>query len=233
MHRHPFHRLPAVVIVLLVASCMGLLLAGVAAATRQAATDHVRVRLTAAGRAAASAVVIKRADLGPVPGWTGGRKKASAPSPIPCASYNPKQSDLVVTGLSETQWKHSGVEFESDAQVMATPRMVRLDWRRTVVARQVLPCMRSQFAKKDNAKEHFVSVRWVAFPQVARYTRALRLLVDVTTAGGKVRLMVDAVAFGSGRTEVTLTTTAPQVTAPAVRPAEIRLARLLADRIRR
>ena len=178
-------------------------------------------------------MVIKRADLGPVPGWTGGRKKATAPSPIPCASYNPKQSDLVVTGLSETQWKHSGLEFESDAQVLATPRMVRLDWRRTVFAPQVLPCMRSQFAKKDSAKEHFVSVRWVAFPRVARYTRAARLLVDVSTAGGKVRLMVDTVAFGRGRTEVSLTATAPQVAALAVRPAEIRLARLLAGRIRR
>lgn len=233
MHRHPFHRLPAVVGALLVAGCIGLLLAGVAAAKRQAATDRVKVRLTATGRAAASAVVVKRADLGPVPGWTGGRKKASAPSPLSCVNYNPRQSDLVVTGLSETQWKRPGLEFESDAQVMATPRMVRLDWRRTVAARQVLPCMRSQFAKQDSAKEHFVSVRWIAFPRVAKYTRALRLLVDVSTAGGKVRLVLDTVAFGAGRTEVTLTTTAPQVAASAVRPAEIRLARLLAGRIRR
>jgi hypothetical protein len=218
--------------VLLAVGCTALLLAGGAAAKRQAATDRVTVRLTPAGKAAAAAVVITRGDLGPTPGWTGGRKKAQAPTPSPCPSYDPRQSDLVVTGLSETRWKQPGLQFESDAQVMATARMVKLDWRRTVLAPQVLPCIRTTLAKQTTATEHFVSARWIAFPKIAKYTRAARIAIDVKTATGKLRMMVDTVAFGAGRTEVTLTTTAPKAAMPVVRQAEVRLATVLASRIR-
>jgi hypothetical protein len=47
-----------------------------------------------------------------------------------------------------------------------------------------------------------------------------------------LRLFVDLVLVGRGRTEITLTTTAPLVASSAIRAAEIRLARLLASRVR-
>lgn len=204
-----------------------LVLAGVAAA------DKERVRFTAAGQAAARAAVLERADLGPLPGWTGGATKPSPPGTPPCPTYRPKQSDLVLTGSAETQWKRPGLEIQSDAQVLATPKMVLLDWQRTVVAPQMLPCMRSALAKKfSSGTTRFVSANWIAFPRLATYTRALRVVLDVANPGGTVPVVLDTVLVGRGRTEVTLATTAPLVAATAVRVAEIRLARLLVNRIR-
>lgn len=212
---------------LLVCSGAVLVLAGVASADRE------QVRLTHAGQAAARAAVLTRADLGPLPGWTGGARKPSPPGAPACAAYHPTQSDLVLNGSAETDWKRSGLELESEAQVLATPKMVLLDWRRTVVAPQMLPCMRSALAKQlRGGTTRLVSVRWVPFPRLARYTRALRAVLAVKTPTGTVPVMVDTVLVGRGRTEVTLTATAPLAAASAVRSAEVRLARLLVARIR-
>lgn len=212
---------------LLVGLAVALTLAAVAAADRE------RVRLTAAGQAAARAAVLERADLGPLPDWTGGATKPGPPGTPPCGTYRPEQSDLVLIGSAETQWKRPGLELQSDAQVLATPKMVLLDWQRTVVAPQMLSCMRDALAKKfAGGTTRFVSVRWVAFPRLARYTRALRVVLDVRSASATVPVMVETVLVGRGQTEVTLTTTAPLAAARIVRPAETRLARLLVARIR-
>lgn len=140
---------------------------------------------------------------------------------------------MVLIGSAETQWKRQGLVFQSDAQVLATPKMVLLDWQRTVVAPQMLPCMRSALERKfSGGTTAFVSAHWVPFPRFATYTRALRIVLNVTTTTGHVPVMLDTVLVGRGQTEVTLTATAPLAAAAAVRAAEIRLARLLIARIR-
>lgn len=199
--------------------------------TGAAAADKEKVRLTKAGQAAARAVVLRRADLGAATGWSGGAKKPDLSQSMDCAAYEPKQSDLVLVGAAQSVWKHTGLELESEAQVLQTPGMVRLDWQRSVLAPQVLPCMRSAVAKGLRPSQRLVSVQRVSFPRVATYTRAYRALVDVPAATGTVRVLVDMVLVGRGRTEVTLTATAPFVAAPVVRSAEVRLAQLLAGRI--
>jgi hypothetical protein len=96
---------------------------------------------------------------------------------------------------------------------------------------QLLTCLRSLSAKAKNG-ERLVSVRWLSFPRIVPHTRAIRLVIDVTTAAGKVRMMMDLLAMGRGQTETTLTTTAPLADAAVLRPAEERLAILLASRVR-
>jgi hypothetical protein len=223
----PRSRLVATVAAFVVCGGGALVLAGVAAA------DKEKVRLTTAGQAAARTAVLTRADMGPLPDWTGGAQKPSPPGTPPCATYRPKQSDLLSIGSAETQWKRPGLDFQSDAQVLATPRMVLLDWQRTVVAPQMLPCMRSALAKKfSGGTTRFVSTSWTAFPRLAPYTRALRIVLSVKTAAATMPVMLDTVLVGKGRTEVTLTATAPLAAADSVQAAEIRLARLLVARIR-
>lgn len=56
--------------------------------------------------------------------------------------------------------------------------------------------------------------------------------VDVKTSTATIPVMVDVVLVGRGRTEITLATTAPLVAQSVVSAAELRLARLLASRIR-
>ncbi len=171
-----------------------------------------------------------RADLGGAAGWSGGYKKPDLSSGTGCANFNPKQSDLVLIGAAETVFKHPGVEFDSEAQVLETPAMVRLDWRRTVLAPQVMPCLQSNLKKQLSASERLVSVRRIAFPSIAPYIRAYRTTVDVKAGSATTRVFVDLVLVGRGSTEITLTTTAPLVAEPAVRAAEVRLARILVTR---
>ena len=195
-----------------------------------AGADKEKIRLTALGQAAARAAVLQRADLGTSPGWTGGATKPDLSSTMPCSTFHPKQSDLVLTGAARTVWKHAGLEFDSEAQVLATPAMVRLDWQRTVVAPEVLPCLQTGIAKGLSGSERLVSLRRIPFPQIAPYSRAFRAVVDVTTATAAVQVMIDLAVFG--RTEITLSTTAPLLAQQGITAAEIRLARLLVARVR-
>jgi hypothetical protein len=193
-----------------------------------ALADTWRIELTAAGQAAAKAVVLKRADIGTASGWTGRARTPDLTKGPPCSGFNPKQSDLVVKGAAETDWRHTGLDVDSEAVVLQTATMVKLDWQRTVVAPQVLPCLRSAFARQKG----FVSLRRVAFPQVATYTRALRALLDVGSGTLKIRVMTDVIFIGRGRTEGTLTVIAPYGLVSTIERAERRLARLMASRMR-
>jgi hypothetical protein len=202
-----------------------LLLAGTAVA------DKEQIHLTGAGQAAARAAVMHRADLGSAGGWTGGVKKPDLSSGTGCANFKPKQSDLVLIGAAETVFRHPGVEFDSEAQVLETPAMVRLDWQRTVLAPQVTPCLRRNLEHQLTSSERLVAVRRIAFPAIAAYTRAYRATVDVKSAAGTARVLVDLVLLGRANVEITLTTTAPMAAEPAVRGAELRLARVLVGRV--
>ena len=110
--------------------------------------------------------------------------------------------------------------------------MVKLDWQRSVLAPGVLACLRSTTAKSAPAGATVISIQKLAFPRVAKYTAAFRLVTDVVSPSGSARLLVDLVLVGRGRTEVTLTTTAPYGARVPVKAAEIRLARILVGRIR-
>lgn len=212
-------------LVLGLAVVVGLVFVGVAVA------DKEKIALTKAGQSAARAAVIRRSDLGAATGWTGGARTPDLSGQMPCTSFHPKQSDLVLVGAAQTVWKHAGLELDSEAQVLKTPAMVQLDWRRTVLAPQMLPCMRSGLAKGLGSSARLVSLRPLPFPQLATYTHAYRALADVTVATGTVRVVVDMVLVGRGRTEITLSVTAPAAGAGAAGAAEITLARLLAARI--
>jgi hypothetical protein len=209
--------------------------AGVAASVAVASiADKEQIHLTNAGQAAARAAVLTKADLGTAPGWTGGAKKPDLSSTPPCPGFRPKQSDLVVNGAAETVFKQPAIQFDSEAQVLQTAHMVKLDWQRTVIAPQILPCLRIAVAKSAGTSAHVTSIRRTAFPRVATFTSAIRILLDVKTSGSTtpVTVFVDVVLVGRGRTEITLTTTAPLLASSAVRAAEIRLARILAGRVR-
>jgi hypothetical protein len=197
-----------------------------------AAADHPTLRLTAADNAAAKAAVVQRADLGTTATWSGG---ATTPqfSGLQCANYQAKQSDLVVTGAAATTWKSGGLlEFDTQTNVLETAHMVALDWQRTVVAPQVVPCLKAELAKQLGSSGRVVSFGLVSFPKIATYARAYRAVIRAGSGTQALSLMVDAVLVGKGRTEISLVTTAPYADTKSVAAAELRLARLLAARAR-
>ena len=214
------------------AALCALLFAGVAAAST-VDDGKQQIRLNAADNAAARDVVLRKSDFGGVPGWSGGAKKPDLSSSGPkCANFDPKHSDLVLTGVAETEFHNSGVYIDSEAQVLQTPAMVKLDWGRSVLAPGLLPCLRSYLAKSVGAAATVHAIKRLTFPRLARYTAAFRLPLDLTTSGTTVRMMVDLLLVGKGRTEVTLTTIAPWDARAAVKLAEVRLGRVLVSRIR-
>jgi hypothetical protein len=209
--------------VVAVAGGVALVAAGVALA------DKARIARTPAGNARARSEVLLRSDLGK--GWSGGFKKPDFSSGLRC-SYKPKQSDLVVIGAAETMWdRPTTYEIGSEAQVLRTAAMVRRDWRRTVIAPQVLPCLRKTFTEIVGSSGKVLSVRRVAFPHLTTYTRAFRFLATLGTGSSRERFESDFVALGAGRNEVSLTLTAAGGNASWLRTQELRLARVLAHRM--
>jgi hypothetical protein len=187
-----------------------------------------KIALTAAGNAQAKAEVVRRADVGS--GWKGGFKKPDLTASMPCTSYRPKQSDLVLIGAAQTTFSRTALEVDSEAQVLRTAAMVRRDWQRTILDRRVIPCLRQGFTKALGSRAKLVSFRRIAFPHVAPLTRAFRAVASVSTQFGPVTLQIDFVAIGSGRNELTLTVTGPTVARSSLHATEVRLARLLAAR---
>jgi hypothetical protein len=195
-----------------------------------AVADKEQIHYTAAGQAAARAAVLTRADLGASGSWTGGHKKVDVSSGPLCAGFDPKQSDLVLNGASHTEFTQPGIDIDSEAQVLQTPHMVSLDWQRTVLSPKVIPCLREVAAKSLGAGAKVVSIKRVAFPRVATYTAAVRIVLQATSGTTTVKIYVDIVLVGRGHTEITLSTTAPLAAASVLRPAEVRLAKLLVAR---
>lgn len=201
-----------------------LALAGVATA------GGAKIELTTAGQAAARAAVIKRVDLGTAGGWTGGMLKPDLSQVLECSNYRPKQSDLTVIGAAESRWKNSALQLQSGAQVLKTPGMARLDWRRSILHPKAQGCLRSTLVNEFGNSAQLVSFRRIAFPQITSRSRAYRALADVKTSAGAVRVMYDIVLISTGRTEITMAAVAPAAIADGIAAAEVRLARALVAR---
>jgi len=195
-----------------------------------ASADKEKVQIVAADQSLAKNALVRLADLGSPAGWSGGQTKPTPPTSFTCGKYTAKQSDLVLTGNAAAKWMHSGLQINSEAQVLKTENMVALDWQRTVTHAGVVDCLRQKFAAGLPKGQKLVSFGPVAFPKVASHSAAFRGLVDVSTGNSTVRVLVDVVVVGAGRVELTLITTAPYVAREPIQAAEAHLVQVLAAR---
>jgi hypothetical protein len=203
-----------------------LVTAGVATAS---SPSKEKIAYTAAGQAKARAEVLRRTDLPEQ--WTGGKRKPDVSSTLPC-SYKPKQDDLVLIGAAESDWRQPGFQVTSEAQVLRTATMVRHDWQRTILAPQVVPCLRQGFEKTLGTGATLVSFGRVASPHLASLTQAFRAVFDVKSGSTAVPVEIDILALGSGRNELTLTLTGISAAKSILRAQEARLGKRLAGRMR-
>lgn len=190
-----------------------------------------QIKLNPADQAAARAVLIRRTDLGSS-GWQGGRVKPDLSAGPTCTNYHPKVSDLVITGAGEADFRRSGFEFDSAAEVLQTRRMVALDWRRSVIAPGAVPCLRLMMSRRLGSNGKVISFRKLPFPHLSAYTALFRAVISVQAQGRTVRVLTDLVLVGRSRTEITLTVAGPTVAKTAISGAERRLARVLVSRAR-
>ncbi len=208
--------------VIVVAATLALVAAGIA-------TGADRVAFTAKDQAAAKKIVLTNGDLRGV-GWKGGPKKPDLKPDYTCVDYDPKQT-VVTTGAAESDFSAGLDEVDVEADILQTPEMVLLDWKRSVRVPGLLPCLRGTFAKGLPAGEKLVSIVKLPFPHVAPMTAVFRVLIDATVKeGDTLRLYFDVVLVGRGRTEITLFRSGLAAAASKDKPDEIRLVRLLASR---
>ncbi len=209
---------------------MLLVAALVCGAAFAASADKEQHKFDKADQAAAKKAVLQRADLGAT-GWTGGAKAPDLTPPKTCSYWNPKQSDLVLTGAAETEWKNTGLELDSEAQVLQTPHMVALDWQRTVADPNAIKCTEATIKSQlTGGNVKFVSYKRVAFPHVATYSRAYVTTISLTQNGQTEQLAIEDVLIGTGRTEITLSSTAPKAAQSAHAPQVVTIAKHLVAR---
>jgi hypothetical protein len=194
------------------------------AAATAALADDPTVRINAADQAKARASLLRASDLGA--GWTGGPRKPDPLKAPSCPGFDPKESDLVITGHADATYKKQGVEVDSDVQVMQNAAAVRTDFSRTVRP-PLAACLGHIFAQAAGAGAKVVSAKRVAFPRIGAVSAAFRVTTDVTSGSQTVRLLVDFVFVGQGRTEYSLSVIAPAQAQADVGPFEQRLARAL------
>jgi hypothetical protein len=208
-----------------------LVAALVSAAAVLGDTGKEKLRFNRADQAAARAAIVRRSDLGA--GWTGRAVKPDLSSGPPCANYHPKQSDLVLTGAAASQYQSGAVVLHSQAGVLQTARMVRLDWRRSVEAPGSLPCQRRYIAGSLGTGTKVVSFRRIPFPPLATFAAEFRMEASILVGGGRRgRVVLDSVLVGRRRTEITLNAAAPSGAERALSAAERHLARTLVARAR-
>ena len=194
-------------------------------------TDKEPRHYTAADQAVAHAIVLTQGDLGSA--WKGGAKKVDTSAPPTCPNFNPRQSDLVVTGDAESEFSDSaaGVQYDSEAQILQTAHMVQLDWQRSIPQAGLLPCLRSILNKSLPANEKIISVARVPIPKLATYSAEIRVVVNVHSSTAKdVPVMIDELLVGRNRAEITLTTTSPYAERGPVEQSELLIAKLLVAR---
>jgi hypothetical protein len=206
-------------------------LALVSASSVFAGDGKQQIKLDKRDQAAARAVVLRRTDLGST-AWEGGPVKPDLSSTPSCPNFHPKVSDLVVTGAAETAFQRSSLEFSNVVEVLKTRRMVRLDWRRSVVPPGAVPCLRRTLANGLPPSARIVSFARVPFRHVGTRSARFRGVIRIDVFGRTARLVTDIVITFRSRTEITLNAAGPASAARSISAAETRLARVLVSRVR-
>ena len=186
---------------LLAAALIGLVSTSTALA---AIVDAPTVRITPADQAKARAALLRTTDFGA--GWGGGPIKTSQLSPPNCPGFDPKESDLVVTGHADARYRTTGIELDQDVQVMKDAAAVQTDFARSI-SPKLAKCLAYQLGKLKNVVG--VRVERLPFPPTGDVSAAYRAEIDLQTPKGRGTLLSDYVFFGKGRVEYEFTVIAP------------------------
>ena len=203
----------------------------VGTATATAAGDSFTVRTTPAGIAAALSVAPVKSDLGKPASWTGGYVTVKPATDAYCANYRPRYSDLVVTGLVTTQFIGHGLYVRSQSKVLQTKEMVRLHWQRSFRSPNWLACSAAT-EKRTQMRSRISSPCGACDPAHRALQLGLPPHLGCDDDDREVRVVLDTLQIARGRTEITLTASAPLALAPGLLPSEIVLAKVLISRAR-
>jgi hypothetical protein len=189
------------------------LLAGVVLAlafAAAAAADDPTVRITKADQEKAEAALLKLKDFGV--GWTGGPRTPSKLTAPKCPGFNPKESDLTVTGHAEARFTYArgSVVFDQDTQVLESAKAVSTDFAR-VIQPKLKDCLAYELKQSGKGQIVSVVVRELPFPRLGTETAAYRGTMVIRAGTRKVTFVSDFIFIGQGRLEYSLNVVAPAV----------------------
>jgi len=185
----------------------GVLLALVGAAA--ASADNPTVRISRADQLKAEAVLLRLKDFGA--GWTGGKRTPSKLTAPKCPGFNPKESDLTVTGHAEARFTYARefVQVNQDNQVLVSPKAVTTDFAR-VIQPKLKDCLAYELKQSGKGQVISVDVRELRpFPKLGAVSAAYRGTMVLRAGGRKVTFVSDFVFVGQGRLEFSLNFVAP------------------------
>ena len=210
----------------LVAAFVGLACTGLSY-TAGALADNPTVKITKADQARAVAALLHRADFGA--GWTGGPIKTRSLTAPDCPGFDPKESDLVVTGHADARYvfEKGDVELDQDVQVLASAAAVKTDFARTI-SPKLGRCLALQLKKLPHVVA--TSVARVPFPQTGSVSAVYRATISVRDGKTSGKLLSDYVFFGAGRVEYEFTVVAPPGARAQLMRFEVGLAQILLKR---
>jgi hypothetical protein len=196
------------ILVLLLAGCLVL------PALALAADTDPQERYTAADKAKARSLLLKRGDL--VAGWkqSPAAKADDSSDDYKCAGYDPDLSDLTETGEAEVEFSHrSGAMIFSYASLMKSPEQAVVSWRRgnTPAFARCLAQVVTQGLSDADADAKVTSYGRMPFPKLAPRVAAFKVAFTVSAPEFEkpVPFTFHVVILGSGRAEVALIAMAP------------------------
>lgn len=171
-----------------------------------ALADNPTLRIDADDQAWATKSLLRTGDLGL--GWRGGVTKSMKPVGPACPGFDPKESDLVVTGHANAsfEYRDAGVQLALDSQVLETAAAVRTDFARTIQP-PLAECLAYQLRQGPGITA--VKVEQIQFPKVGAISAAYRATITVRTKGRMAKVISDFVFFAKGRMEYSLNLVAP------------------------
>lgn len=195
--------------------------------TAAALADNPTVSITKADQEQATAALLHLTDFGT--GWQGGATKPGKLAAPSCPGFNPKESDLVVSGHAQARFVYArgGVTFAQDVQVLKSDAAVRTDFSRTIKP-ELGGCLAYQLKKSANVVS--VHVERIRFPKVGSVSAAYRATLVVKDGNHTVKLYDDYVFFGVGRFEYALNVVVPSPLGDQLVNFESAMARILIKR---
>ena len=192
-----------------------------------ALADTYALRIDPEDQAWAAQALLRPGDFGH--GWRGGSVPSEKPVGISCPDFDPKASDLVVTGQGSASFENAraGVEVHVDSQVFESATAVKTDFAR-MIQPPLTACLAYRLEKNTQIAE--ATAQPLRFPRIGSATAAYRVLTTVRSQGKRYKYVRDYVFFSNGRLEFSLIVVAPARYKENLAPFEAEIARLLVKR---
>ena len=208
---------------LVASTLLALLLAPIALA------DNPALRIDANDQAWATRALLRPTDFGI--GWRGGLRRTGKPTGVACPSFNPKASDLTVTGYGSASFysPRARVSIDIDTQVMNSVDAVETDFARTVQP-PLAECLKHLVGRAPDVVS--VAVERLEFPRLGTISAAFRATIvrGSRGPGPAAKWLRDFVFFAQGRMEYSLVVEADARYRPQLVAFEADMARILLKR---